>query len=325
VELRAAAIRRLAVLAHATDDDGRTLVPSAHPDRWWGIAEFTSSDVPVRADDRAVDLSGSQVSSLVGCPLRWFLDHEVHAQVARSTALGFGSIIHVLADAVAREELPADPEVLDARIDQVWADLGFEALWQSRAERVAASEAVKRFLHWHTSRADRTFVASEHPFEVTVPVGEHGVRLRGSFDRVELDADGAVHVVDLKTQKSAVPYDDLPQHPQMGVYQLAVRAGALDTVPDDVRGAVGLGPVGEPPVVAGAELVLLRRGAGEGPQVQEQASIGDGVTWVDVALTDAERVVRTERFAARPGSSTCRMCDVKAACPAYDEGREVLP
>jgi len=71
--------------------------------------------------------------------------------------------------------------------------------------------------------------------------------------------------------------------------------------------------------------VLLRRGTGDGPQVQEQAPIGDGVTWVDVALTDAENVVRTERFAARPGSSTCRMCDLKAACPAYDEGREVLP
>jgi superfamily I DNA/RNA helicase/RecB family exonuclease len=324
-ELRAAAVRRLAVLAHATDDDARPLVPSAHPDRWWGIAAFTSTDVPVRPDDRAVDLSGSQLSSLVGCPLRWFLDHEVHAQVARSTALGFGSIVHVLADAVAREELPADLEVLDARIDQVWADLGFEALWQSRAERVAATEAVRKFLHWHDSRPDRTFVASEHPFEVTVPVGEHGVRLRGSFDRVELDPDGAVHIADLKTQKSAVPQDELPQHPQMGVYQLSVRDGALDALPPEVREAVGLGPVGEPPAVAGAELVLLRRGTGEGPQVQEQAPIGDGITWVDVALTDAEHVVRTERFAARPGSSTCRMCDVKAACPAYDEGREVLP
>lgn len=324
-ELRAAAVRRLAVLANATDDAGRPLVPAAHPDRWWGIAQFTSTDVPVRPEDRAVDLSGSQLSSLVGCPLRWFLDHEVHAQVARTTALGFGSIVHVLADAVAREELPADLEVLDARIDQVWADLGFEALWQSRAERLAASAAVKKFLHWHASRPERTFVASEHQFEVVVPAGDHGVRLRGSFDRVEVDNEGAVHVVDLKTQKSAVPREELPRHPQMGVYQLAVRDGALDSLPEETRAAVGLGPVGEPPAIAGAELVLLRRGAGEDPQVQQQAPIGEGVTWVDLAITDAEHVVRTESFAARPSDSTCRMCDVKAACPAYDEGREVLP
>jgi RecB family exonuclease len=151
------------------------------------------------------------------------------------------------------------------------------------------------------------------------------VRLRGSFDRVEVDTDGAVHVVDLKTQKSAVPREELPRHPQMGVYQLAVRDGALDSLPEETRAAVGLGPVGEPPAIAGAELVLLRRGTGEGPQVQQQAAIGKGVTWVDVAITDAEHVVRTESFAARPSDSTCRMCDVKAACPAYDEGREVLP
>jgi RecB family exonuclease len=313
------------VLAHATDENGHALVPVAHPDRWWGIDDATSSEVPVRPDDRALDLSGSQLSSLVGCPLRWFLDHEVHAQVARSTALGFGSIVHVLADAVAREELPADLEVLDARIDQVWAELGFEALWQSRAERLAASDAVKRFLHWHGSRDDRALVASEHGFEVTVPGGEHGVRLRGSFDRVETDAQRAVHVVDLKTQKSPVPTEDLPQHPQMGVYQLAVRHGALDSVAPEVRERVGLGPVGEPAVVAGAELVLLRLGKGPGPQVQQQEPIGDGVTWVDLAITDAERVVRRETFAARPGEATCRMCDVKVACPAYDEGREVLP
>jgi RecB family exonuclease len=323
--LRAAAVRRLAVLAHATDDDGRPLVAAAHPDRWWGLNDPTSAPVPVRPDDRALDLSGSQLSALVGCPLRWFLDHEVHAQVARSTALGFGSIVHVLADAVAREELPADPDLLDARIDEVWADLGFEALWQSRAERTAASEAVHRFLHWHLSRDDRTFVASEHPFEVTVPVGEQGVRLRGSFDRVEVDADGAVHIADLKTQRSAVARDELARHPQMGVYQLSVRAGALDSLPESVRERVGLGPAGEPPVVAGAELVLLRLGKGDSPQVQTQEPLGDGATWVDVALADAEGAVRAETFPARPGTSSCRGCGVRVACPAYDEGREVLP
>ena len=324
-ELRDAAVRRLAVLAHAESDDGHRLVPSAHPSRWWGLAEPTSSSVPVRPDDRPLDLSGSQLSALTGCPLRWFLDHEVHAQVARTTALGFGSIVHVLADAVAREELPADPEVLDACIDQVWADLGFEALWQSRAERVAASEAVRAFLHWHISRPERSFLASEHSFEVTVPVGAHGVRLRGSFDRVEVDSDGAVHIADLKTQKSPVPKHDLPEHPQMGVYQLAVREGALDSVPEPVRDSLGLPPVGEPLQLAGAELVLLRLTRGDSPQVQQQRAIGDGVTWVDLALTEADQVVRTETFPARPNPSTCRTCDVKVACPAYDEGREVLP
>jgi superfamily I DNA/RNA helicase/RecB family exonuclease len=324
VPLREAATRRLAVLAHASADDGQRLVPSAHPDRWWGLLERTSSPVPVRPVDAALDLSGSQLTAMTRCPLQWFLGHEVHADVARTTALGFGSIVHVIADAVAREELPADPEVLDERIDQVWSELGFEALWQSRSEREAASAAVRRFLHWHASRPDRTLVASEKQFDITVDVGAHGVHLRGSFDRVEVDGDGAVRIADLKTSKSKVATFELPTHPQMGVYQVAVRDGALDDLPDEVRDRSGLPPKGTAPPVGGAELVMLRLGRGDEPDVQAQPPIGDGVTWVDSALAVVDTAVRAETFVARPGES-CRFCAFRRACPASDEGREVLP
>ena len=47
--LRDAAARRLARLAALTDDDGRPLVPSAHPYRWWGMDDPTESrDPPAR-------------------------------------------------------------------------------------------------------------------------------------------------------------------------------------------------------------------------------------------------------------------------------------
>ena len=109
----------------------------------------------------------------------------------------------------------------------------------------------------------------------------------------------------------------------MGVYQVAVREGALDSLPEDVRVAAGLPEAGAPPTVAGAELVLLRLGR-DAPDVQAQGPIGDGVTWVDVALETADRRVREERFPAQPGDA-CRVCAFRRACPASDEGREVLP
>lgn len=323
-EMRDAAVRRLAVLAHAIGSDGHRLVAAAHPDRWWGLLEPTSTDVPVRPVDEPLSFSGSQLSTMTSCPLQWFLGHEVHADVARTTALGFGSIVHVIADAVARKELPLDLAALDERIDQVWAELGFEAVWQSRSERVAAGDAMRRFLTWHTARPERTFVASEHEFDVMVPVGEQGVRLRGSFDRVEVDSDGAVRIADLKTGKNKLALQDLPQHPQMGVYQVAVREGALDSVPPDLRASVGLPAVGDAPPVGGAELVLLRLGKGDSPDIQAQPPIGEGVTWVDLALESADTTVRSESFLARPGDS-CRFCAFRRACPASDEGREVLP
>ena len=324
--LRAAATRRLAVLASAVDDDGRPLVPSAHPDRWWGLLDQTASAEPVRPADEPVALSGSQLSTLGTCPLRWFLGHEAHAEVARTTALGFGSVVHTLADAVARGDLPPDLTVLDAEVDRIWAALGFEATWQSDGERAEASGALRRFLDWHAGREDRTLVASEHAFDLELAVGENGVRVRGSFDRVEVDDGGAVHVVDLKTQRNPESGDALAGHIQLGVYQLAVTRGALDSLPADVRDRTGLPAPGEPVEVAGAELVLLRveRKRTGLPAVQEQPALGEGPTWVDTAVESAESRVRAELFVARPGSQ-CSMCDFRRACPAVDQGREVLP
>jgi len=324
-DLRAAAARRLAVLAHARSDDGRPLVPMAHPDRWWGVREFTAADVPVRPEDEPLALSGSQLTTLDSCPLKWFLGHEVRADVARTSALGFGSVIHLLADAVARGELATEPAALDDYLDLVWGELGFEAPWQSRAERVAAGEAVRRFINWHLGRSERQLVASEASFEVTLDIGSAGVRLRGSFDRVELDPDGAVHIADLKTSKAKSSAAELAAHPQLGVYQVAVREGALDQLADDVRAAAGLPPRGAPVAVGGAELVLLRLGGSE-PVVQAQAAIPEGsTTWVDSKIALAHQHVRDENFSAKPSAMACRTCDFRVACPAVDEGHEVLP
>lgn len=326
-QLRAAAARRLAVLAAARDGAGRTLVPAAEPSSWWGVREVTAAPVPVRAPDAPLRLSGSQVSAVRTCPLRWFLDHEVRAAVPRTTALGFGSLVHAIADAVARGEVAADLVAMEAALDAVWGELGFEAAWQSGVERTAASAALVRFLHWHEGRPDRALVATELGFDVTVPGGEHGVRLIGSFDRIETDADGAVHVADLKTQKQAVAQADLAAYPQLGVYQLAVSAGALAELPDDIRERTGLPPSGTAPVVAGAELVLLRLpDRAGGPRVQAQPALqtdDDGGTWVGKELAVVEELVRAERFHPVP-SDACRFCAFRSVCPADLEGAGVL-
>ena len=324
-QLRAAAARRLAVLATSVDVDGRPLVPAANPDRWWGVAELTTAPFPVRAEGEPLALSGSQLASLEDCSLQWFFQHEAHAERARTTALGFGSLIHALADAVARGDLPADIEVLSGHLDDVWGQLGFEAPWQSTAERLAAQAALARFVAWHSGRPDRHFVASELSFEVVVPIGREGIRLRGSFDRVEVDVAGSVHIVDLKTQRKKASAAELAAHPQLGVYQLALAHGALDGLPEEVRADAQLPAAGEAPTVGGAELVQLRFETKGLPAVQAQAALepdSEGVTWIEAALTRAEMLVRAEQFHPTPGDA-CRYCPYTAVCPAVTQGVEV--
>ncbi|TAK68566.1 MAG: ATP-dependent helicase [Actinomycetota bacterium] len=315
--LRAAAVRRLAVLAGLRDRSGKPLVPAANPDRWWGVARRTEGAAPVRPADAPVTLSASALTALERCPLQWFLSREVGADGVGGPAAGVGALVHVLADAVARGELPDDLDGLRGILDSVWPAVGFGVPYESQRQRELADAVLERLLAYHR-RGGQVLVGSEVPFDVVlgVPAPDGStvpVRLRGTFDRVEIDAAGAVHVVDLKTSATKPTARDLTEHRQLGAYQAAVAAGA---VPD--AGTVS----------GGAELVMLGvgvRGDDSAPVVLGQVPPGTaaaeepGPTWVDLALGRAAAAVRDEQYPARPGPA-CQTCRVKSACPADSRG-----
>ncbi|MFC9114756.1 ATP-dependent helicase [Streptomyces sp. NPDC057092] len=316
--LREAAARRLARLAALADEDGRPLVPSAHPYRWWGMHEPTRSKVPLRDRDQPVVLSGSALDQLANtCALQWFLGREVKADAPATAAQGFGNVVHVLADEVASGHTPADLAVLMERLDSVWNALAFDAPWKSAQEKENARVALERFLKWHVmDRTGRTPVASEHDFDVTLDSGDLQVRIRGQMDRVEADAEGRAYVVDFKTGKQAPSSKEVERHPQLAVYQLAVREGAVDDVFDGVR-----------PEPGGAELVQLRQGAAKRdggetlPKVQAQEPL-EG-EWVGDLLATAAGKVLDERFTPTAGQH-CAHCAFRASCSARPEGRHVV-
>ncbi|MFH8348422.1 UvrD-helicase domain-containing protein [Streptomyces sp. NPDC018045] len=318
--LREAAARRLAKLAALRDDDGQPLVSAAHPDQWWGLYEPTHSTVPLRDRDRPVALSGSALDQLANtCALQWFLGREVKADTPATAAQGFGNVVHVLADEVASGRTPADLSVLMERLDSVWDALAFDAPWKSRQEKENARAALERFLRWHVMERGtlgRETVATEHAFDVTLEAGEYAVRIRGSMDRVERDAEGRAYVVDFKTGKQKPTGPEVARHPQLAVYQLAVRTGAVDAAFE-----------GQRPEPGGAELVHLRLGAPqkEGgdalPAVQAQGPL-DG-EWVGELLATAAGRVLEERFTPTTGQH-CTHCTFRSACSALPEGQHVV-
>ncbi|WP_399086178.1 ATP-dependent helicase [Streptomyces sp. BBFR2] len=318
--LRDAAAHRLARLAALRDDDGRPLVPAAHPDNWWGLAEPTHNATPLRDRDQPVVLSGSALDQLARtCALQWFLGREVKADAPATAAQGFGNVVHVLADEVASGRTPADLAVLMARLDSVWDALAFDAPWKSRQEKENARAALERFLRWHTDERDlrgATPAASEHDFDVTLDAGPHQIRIRGTMDRVQRDDQGRAYVVDFKTGKQKPTGPEVAHHPQLAVYQLAVRQGALDDAFD-----------GHPPETAGAQLVHLRLGAprkdgGDAlPTVQTQPP-PDG-TWVGDLLAEAAGRVLDERFTPTTGTH-CTHCAFRTSCSAQPEGRQIV-
>ncbi|MFD8083388.1 ATP-dependent helicase [Kitasatospora sp. NPDC059722] len=316
-ELRRAAAERLAVLAAAADEDGLPLVPAAHPERWWGLDDPTAAPEPLRGPDLPVRLSGSGLEQLENCSLQWFLDKEVKAQVRSSAAQGFGNVVHALADEVGSGRTPADLAVLMERLDTVWDALAFDAPWKSRQEKTEARAALERFLNWHVLERGRDLVATEHGFDVTLDVSGVSVRIRGSMDRVEKDAAGRAYVVDFKTGKQIPTDKSLPEHKQLAVYQLAVRAGALNELPGFAGGA---------PHAGGAELVHLRepaaKAAQDAPKVQRQEP-PEGEPWIENLLAEAAGRVLAERFVPRTGGG-CDRCAFRRSCSAQRDGAQLV-
>jgi RecB family exonuclease len=297
-DLRAAAVRELAALVGT--------VRAADPEAWWGLLPWSERSEPLVPPDGPVRLSPSQVEAIARCPLQWFLRRRAGVESGASTSQGFGVLMHALAEHAVRSG-SLDLDDLQAKADEVWSDLDWEAPWYAERERGVAREVLRRFGEWHRARST-TVVGAEVDFEVEV--GRAVVA--GQIDRLERDEAGRGYVVDLKTGKNAVPVADLERHPQLGLYQLAVTEGGIQD-----HEFTGTG---------GGMLLQLRAATAKGAKEQTQPALepdADGRTWVHEMVDALVEQVVSEQFPARRNSG-CERCEVRRACPAQPEGAQVV-
>jgi RecB family exonuclease len=217
-----------------------------------------------------------------------------------------GQLVHALAQRVAAGEVPPDLPLLMQHVDEVWGRLHFRTPWSADREHERIQVALTRFLEWHEHNP-RKLIGTEERFETVVELdsGER-VRLFGYADRLELDADGRVVVVDLKTNKSAPTGPGVLKHVQLGLYQYAVDHGAVEG--HDESG--------------GAELVQLGLPDGDSAVVQQQPRYAEGGperTALRQQVDRAAALVRAESFPAVAGEH-CRDCDFTAICPIQGAG-----
>lgn len=314
-QAREQAAALVAAIAEFRDSSGEPLVPAADPSAWWGLSEISHGPRPIRDPDQPIALSGSGLDALRECSMKWFLDHEVNAEVVRSSSTAFGSIVHAIADYVAQGQVPEDLESVDSLVDAIWNELDFESAWRSAGERAEARRSLQRFLRYHQQQV-RTLVETERYLETELSVptpagGSEDVHVRGFIDRIEKDENSRLVAIDLKTSSSHPTKAETEAHGQLGLYQLLLR----EAYPEDAD-------------LGGAALVQLRKDASSkdpGPYelYQSPVSAEDDVTWVELALGEAAQSVRTEFVAATVGKQ-CEYCAFSSMCPARNSQVSVV-
>jgi len=273
-------------------------VRGANPDDWWGLAEL-SDDGPVADPDRPVPVSPSRIDAFLRCELRALLQ-EVGARDGDAIQASVGTLVH---DVAAAAPPGATVDELIALLDQGWAALDFGARWHATNERRRVEAILTTLATWlAASRSEFELVGVEVGFDAVV--GD--ARLAGRVDRLERDPDGRLVVVDYKTGKSRVSSGDLPVHPQLGAYQLAVESGAF----------------GEGERTGGALLVQLANPGKDPEQRQEPLPDAEDPQWIGREVQRVAGLLRGSRFVARVNAS-CGYCDLQSSCPLFPAGRSV--
>jgi superfamily I DNA/RNA helicase/RecB family exonuclease len=272
-------------------------VPGADPDSWWGLAEL-SHDGPVADPDRPVRIRPSGIQSFLDCELRALLS-DLGARDNTQISAALGTLVHEIAAAAP----DADLGTLEAMLDERWATLDFGAQWYSRNERLRAQGFLTRLVGWlQSSRSELELVGIETPFQAAVGDAE----LVGTVDRLERDQAGALVVIDLKTGRSNVSAGDLPEHAQLGAYQLAVEHGAFEAGSH----------------AGGARLVQLGSTNKTVEQSQPALAEAENPQWIDEQVQYVAARMRGAQFTAVINRH-CGNCDVASCCPLQAGGRQL--
>lgn len=293
---RHAAARELARLAAAG-------VPGAHPDSWWGLPEL-SDDGPLHGLEDPVRVTPSTMESALRCGLRWLL--ERHGGAAASTsAQGVGNLVH--AAAMLADEAMTDPSVLVEYVSARFDAIELAAAWLAGRERDRSQEMLGKLTRW-LAENPRRLVAIEREFTVRLDA-EPPIDLVGRVDRLEVDDQGRLVVIDLKTGKTTTATGaELPEHPQLGAYQVAVEAGAFPE--GDESGGAAL-----------VQLGTTHKDAKE--QVQPALAETGDPGWAHEMVHRTAATMAASTFVAKVNDK-CRVCPVKSSCPVSGKGRQVV-
>lgn len=254
---------------------------------------------PLIGPDGRVRLSFSRIDTLRQCSLQFRYRYLDRLPSKPATYLSFGTSVHSALELFHERTLFGRPDLDDLHqfLYDNWDSSGYAHVPRDRQlqdyhrARHSLSRYFARVADFWQPAAD-----TEKWFEL--PIGDVAMVV-GSIDRVDVDADGDLHVVDYKTGKLR------DREKVRGSLQLAIYALAVEHLYGRLPATVALDyVVADIPVVVPVDDLDL-----------------DGAR--DTVVAAAHQVLE-RRFEPNP-TRLCDWCDYQSACPAWEgDGQDVL-
>jgi superfamily I DNA/RNA helicase/CRISPR/Cas system-associated exonuclease Cas4 (RecB family) len=268
----------------------------ANPDSWIGSVPL-STDAPVIDADKEVVVSPSGAESFVECGVKWFLQNNGGSD-GDSTAQVLGSAIHAFAAKMVLEPGTTREQLIDS-LQSSWKLIDPESGWVSASHLESAVIMLEKFVEYH-KETKREVKGAELRFDVKLG----RARIIGTVDRLEVEADGSLFIIDFKTGNTAISKEDAKKNLQLASYQLGVHEGGFA---DGTKSS-------------GAELVYLGTSSA-GASIRQQYAI-------DLEETKATIETIGEGMGAATFFATvnkrCKGCPVRKSCPVQSDGRAVI-
>jgi ATP-dependent exoDNAse (exonuclease V) beta subunit len=268
----------------------------ADPAHWIGSVPL-STDAPVVNADLEVVVSPSGAESFVECGVKWFLQNNGGSD-GDSTAQVLGSAIHAFAAKMVQEP-GTTKEDLIANLESSWKLIDPDSGWVGASHLENAVTMLEKFVEYHRE-SKRTVVDAEIRFDVKLG----RARIRGSVDRLEVEADGSLFIIDFKTGGAAISLKEAKENLQLASYQVGIAEGGF------TQGTVS----------AGAELVYLGTSTA-GATLRPQHVIDVEAT--KEKLNEIADGMGAAHFFATV-NKRCKGCPVRKSCPVQNDGRTVI-
>jgi DNA helicase-2/ATP-dependent DNA helicase PcrA len=242
--------------------------------------------------DRPLSLSFYQVNDDLDCPAKYRYGHVIRIPTPPSHAMVYGRALHAAVQAFHRRQMRGRAmslEELHAALDANWESTGFLTREHEEARRSAGREALTRF--WNEQQADParpSAVEADFAFQL----GRD--RVRGRYDRVDVEPDGRVVITDYKSsdvRDPATAARRARESLQLSIYALAYEA-QHGTLPDELS------------------LHFLESGLVGRSEPTEKR-----LERAQEKVATAAAGIRAQRFDATPQPMRCGFCPFREICP----------